>query len=184
MNVGYAVVAAVSLTWAVSTGWATDLPREGIKGEALNSAFRPLGITIYAPQDQPVVMIDSQDVYAGAAVSGARGDVVLVQQGGHPCHYTMEWDKAQTSISFNRSRLLAGPSGITHPVWTATAQNDAGQVLDSVGEAEIRSYSNVPVNRFTLSGAGIKRVVFWGDDKGFDAFCNVIIDTVNTITTQ
>lgn len=181
MNIRFAVAAGlVAALSAASLSLADDFPKEGIKGDALNEGFRPLGITIFAPADQPVVMMDSNNVYAGAAVDGARGDMVLVQQGGHPCHYTMEFDEAQAEVAFNRSRLLAGPSGITHPVWTATAQDESGATLSRVGEAEIRSYSDVPASRFTLTGPNIKRVVFWGDNKAFDAFCNVVIDTVNT----
>jgi hypothetical protein len=126
-----------------------------------------------------VVLMDSRYVYGGDALAGARGDAVLLQQGGHPCQYAMVFDQAAISFAFNRSRLVAGPSGVTHPVWTATAMDASGRALGSVGEAEIRSYSDVPAQRFTLSGPGIARIVFWGDDKAFDGFCNVVIDTTD-----
>ncbi len=92
----------------------------------------------------------------------------------------MEFDRPQATVSFNRSRLIAGPSGITHPVWTATAQDTSGHVLSTVGEARIASYSDVPANRFTLTGPEIKRVIFWGDDHGVDGFCNVVIDPIDS----
>jgi hypothetical protein len=178
MNIRLAAAALALALAAVSMARADDdFPREGVKGDALNAAFRSSGITFYAPADQPVVMMDSRYVYGGHALAGARGNIVLVQQGGHPCHYTMEFDTAGVKFEFNRSRLVAGPSGVTHPVWTATAQDEKGATLSTVNEDEIRSYSDVPARQFSLTGPGIKRIVFWGDDKAFDGFCNVVVDT-------
>ena len=157
------------------------MPAAGVSGAALNAAFRPLGVTFETPPGQPLVALDVHTVYGGVAVAGARADVVLVQQGGHPCQYTMEFDNPQISVSFNRAQLIAGPSGVTHPVWNATAQDADGATLSSVSEAEIRSYVDVPSRRFTLTGPAIKRIVFWGDDKGFDGCCNVVIDTIDTL---
>jgi hypothetical protein len=171
---GLLVLAAAPLSTS-----ADELPPEGLKGETLNAALRAQGVTIFAPPDQPVVLINASRVYQGASTNGGRGEEVLVQQGGHPCSYTMEFDQPLSQLAFNRSRLLAGPNGITHPVWTATAQDAAGRTLSSVGEDEIRSMSDLPSRRFVLQGPGIKRVVFWGDDRGFDAFCNVITDTID-----
>jgi len=161
------------------TAHAQDAAPQSLKGDALAAAFRSLGISFEAPADQPLVLMDSHDVYGGDAVAGARGDMVLLQQGGHPCQYAMVLDRAAAEFDFNRSNLVAGPTGVTHPVWTATAMDANGHALSSVGEAEIRSYSDVPAHRFILSGPGITRVVFWGDDKGVDGFCNVVTDTVD-----
>ena len=157
------------------------MPAAGVSGSALNAAFRPLGVTFETPPGQPLVAFDVHAVSGGVAVAGARADIVLVQQGGHPCQYTMELDNPQIRVVFNRSQLIAGPSGITHPVWNATAQDANGATLSSVNEAEIRSYVDVPSRRFTLTGPGIKRIVFWGDDKGVDGFCNVVIDTIDML---
>jgi hypothetical protein len=180
MNIRLAsAVGGLTLALTAAVAIAQDFPREGVKGDDLNAAFRAKGITFEAPADQPVVLMDSRYVYGGDALAGARGDAVLLQQGGHPCQYAMVFDRPATNFSFNRSRLVAGPSGVTHPVWTATAMDASGRALGSVGEAEIRSYSDVPAQRFTLTGPGITRIVFWGDDKGFDGFCNVVTDTAD-----
>jgi hypothetical protein len=136
------------------------------------------GISIQAPADQPVVLMSAKDVYGGAAVTSQRLGMVLVQQGGHPCQYTMTFDQPLVSVAFSRAQLLAGPSGVTHPVWTATALDASGHVLSTAGEARIASYSDVPSSSFTLSGPGITHVVFWGDDRGVDGFCNVVLDTL------
>jgi hypothetical protein len=181
MNLRLRISAAcLAFALAAPVAYAQELPHGGLKGDALNAFFRGEHITIHAPSDQPVALIDSHEVYGGVAIAGARYDWVLLQSGGHPCQYTLEFDDPQTTVEFNRSRLVAGPSGVTHPVWTATAQDEAGNILSKVGEARIASYADVPASRFTLTGPGIKRIVFWGDDRGVDGFCNVVIDTVNT----
>jgi hypothetical protein len=174
-------VALVSAFGVAAQEFPDPMPAAGVSGAALNAAFRPLGVTFETPPGQPLVALDTHTVYGGDAVAGARADIVLVQQGGHPCQYTMELDTPQIRVVFNRSQLIAGPSGVTHPVWNATAQDADGATLSSVSEGEIRSYVNVPSRRFTLTGPGIKRIVFWGDDKGVDGFCNVVIDTVDML---
>ena len=163
------------------TAGAPAMADDGIKGAALEAAFRTKGMTLVAPPDQPLVMYDQSDVSGGQAVTGARGGIVLIQQGGHPCQYTLIFDVAKTSVAFNRSALVPGPSGITHPVWTATAYDAYGHQLSQVGEARIASYQDVPARRFTLTGPGISRITFWGDDHGVDGFCNVVTDTVDTV---
>jgi hypothetical protein len=187
MRFGPGLSAAVFMVVCVGGFQATaqqfpdPMPASGVSGSALNAAFRPLGVTFETPPGQPLVAFDVHTVSGGVAVAGARADIVLIQQGGHPCQYTMEFDNPQISVAFNRSLLVAGPSGITHPVWNATAQDANGAVLSSVNEAEIRSYVDVPSRRFTLTGPGIKRIVFWGDDRGVDGFCNVVIDTIDRV---
>ena len=68
---------------------------------------------------------------------------------------------------------------MTHPVWSVAAFDGDGRTLSSVGEDEIRSYSDVPARHFTLTGPGIRRLLVWGDDKAFDGFCNVVIDSID-----
>jgi hypothetical protein len=176
MRIKRSIVIA-SLALAVG-GWAAQ-SQAGTSGAVLHQLFRDRGMTLDDPPDQPVGMMNQSEVYGGQSVSGARGGGVFVQSGGHPCRYAIGFDQPKSQITFNRSYLIAGPSGITHPVWTATAYDAAGRQLSQVGEDEIRSYQDVPARNFTLTGPDISRVVFWGDDRGFDAFCNVVIDTIN-----
>jgi len=179
MRLVWSSVLFVSLIFA-QPALSQQIPSNGLRGTGLYNFFRTQGVTLSAPADEPVVMYGQGQVYDGQAVSSARGGVLVLQQGGHPCHYSLTFDTPLDSISFNRSHLKAGPSGVTHPVWSATAYDISGNVLGSVGEAEIRSYVDVPAQRFTLNGPGIKTVVFAGDDKGIDGFCNVVIDTMDT----
>jgi hypothetical protein len=172
------LLAAATLLAASAPATAAD----GLRGPALLDAFRAQGMTLSAPSDQPVVLYNQSEVYGGLAVSGARGGAVLVQEGGHPCQYTVMFDVAKISVAFNRSYLKAGPNGITHPVWKATAYDANGRQLSQVGEERIASYQDVPDRRFTLTGPGISRIVFWGDDHGVDGFCNVVVDTMDTVS--
>ncbi len=160
--------------------FSRSVPVKGLGGGDLGGALRALGMTLTAPLDQPVVLIDQKDIYGGAAIAATHGKNVLLQSGGHPCEYTLAFlEGPRGSISFNRSKLKAGPSGVSHPVWKATAFDANGRVLSTVSEAEIRSMTDVPAQRFTLNGPGISRVTFWGDDKAFDGFCNVVIDSLD-----
>ena len=109
-------VASVGAFHVAAQEFPDPMPATGVSGSALNAAFRPLGVTFETPPGQPLVAFDVHAVSGGVAVAGARADIVLVQQGGHPCQYTMEFDNPQIRVAFNRSQLSAGPSGITHPV--------------------------------------------------------------------
>lgn len=138
------------------------------------------GMTITSAADQPVCLETRDQVYGGGATgSTTRIDLVLIQNGGHPCEYTVGWDTPVTEVRFTRSALKAGPTGITHPVWQATAYDSYGRQIASTGESEIRSFSDVPARAFTLDGPDITRVVFWGNDRGFDGFCNVVLDSLD-----
>jgi tetratricopeptide (TPR) repeat protein len=153
--------------------------KQGLGGVELEAALRAQGMTLTVPADQPVHLMNQNDVYGGGVVVAARGNNVLLQNGGHPCQYTLGFTEPLASLSFNRSQLKAGTSGVTHPVWKATAFATGGSTLGSVGEAEISSMSDVAAQRFTLNGPGISQVTFWGDDRAVDGFCNVVIDSMD-----
>jgi len=152
----FQVVAIFSLT----------VPSHELGGADLNAGLRAQEMTLVAPLDQPVVLIDEKDVSDGEAVIATQGRNVLMQNGGHSCQYTLSFvERPHQAISFNRSHLVAGPSGITHPVWTATAFDANGRILSSVSEPEIRRFTDVPAKRFTLNGPGINRITFWATTR-------------------
>jgi len=80
------------------------------------------------------------------------------------------------SVTFNRAMLLAGPSGVTHPEWSAHAFDASGTEVATVGESLIASFVNVPAQTFTLSGPGIVSVRFDSDAHQFAGFGAVLID--------
>lgn len=152
----------------------------GVRGETLYNLLRAEGVTLTLWPQRSLAMFDPDDAGDGQAIGLANG--AFVQRGGDQCQYSMVWDQPQISISFNRSQLKAGRGGVAHPVWTATAFDYIGRPLGSVGERAIRSRRDVPAHRFTLKAAGIKQIVFWGDNHGAAGLCNVAIDTVKAST--
>ena len=165
---------------AVGAASAQTVRPYGVRGETLYNLLRSEGVTLTLWPQQSLAMFDQDDAGDSQAIGLANG--AFVQRGSDQCQYSMVWDQPQMSISFNRSQLRAGRGGVAHPVWTATAFDYIGRPLGSVGELAIRSRRDVPAHRFTLKAAGIKQVVFWGDNRGAAGLCNVAIDTVNAST--
>ncbi len=171
---------AIAAALAAGVASAQSVRPYGVRGAALYNLLRADGVTLTLWPQQSLAMFDQDDAGDGHASGLANG--AFKQRGSDQCQYSMVWDQPQMSISFNRSQLRAGPGGARHPVWTATAFDYIGRPLGSVGELAIRSRRDVPAHRFTLKAAGIKQVVFWGDNHGAAGLCNVAIDTVNAST--
>jgi hypothetical protein len=173
---------AFALVAALTAGAASaqTVRPYGVRGSTLYNLLRADGVTLTLWPQQSLTMFDQDDAGDGHAIGLANG--ALKQRGSDQCQYSMVWDQPQMSVSFNRSQLKAGHGGVAHPVWTATAFDYIGRPLGSVGELAIHSRRDVPAHRFTLKAAGIKQVVFWGDNRGADGLCNVAIDTLDTST--
>jgi hypothetical protein len=164
-------------------GSAQGLPSNGVQGPELSSLLREQGVTLISPPDEPVVLFDENDVTDAHALRLSPGGFVLLQHGaGKPCDYVLEFKHPVTSISFSRSYLKGSRAGVRHPYWTATAYDDEDHPLGSVGELRIKSHADVPARRFTLPGPWIKRVVFWGDGRDSNGFCNVVVDSVDALS--
>src|SRR5260370_2943032 len=102
-----------------------------------------LGITSTASTPPgSVAVFDDQYIYDGKAVRAFYGKAVL-QNGGGPVWYEFRFSAPVQSILFERAALLAGPSGVTHPPWKASAYNAAGQIVATTQEDEIRSMTGV-----------------------------------------
>jgi hypothetical protein len=175
----------LSLVLALLGGGAVaqGLPSNGVQGLQLSSVLQEQGLKLISPPDEPVVLFDENDVADGQALRLSPGGFVLLQRGdGKPCDFVLEFKHPVTSLSFSRSYLKASRGGVRHPYWTATAYDDEDHPLGSVGELRIRSHADVPARRFTLPGPWIKRVVFWGDGRDRDGFCNVVVDTVDALS--
>ena len=180
-TVSRSILALAVVTALVASAASAQTVRPyGVRGAALYNLLRADGVTLTLWPQQSLTMFDQDDAGDGHAIGLANG--AFTQRGSDQCQYSMVWDQAQTSVSFNRSQLKAGRGGVAHPVWTATAFDDIGRPLGSVGELAIHSRRDVPAHRFTLKAAGIKQVVFWGDNRGATGLCNVAIDTLDTST--
>ena len=109
-----------------------------------------------------VGIIDTNVSYGGQATTAPSLPNVLTQcNSNQPVSYTLNFSAPLASFSFTRPALIAGPSGITFPQWSATAFNASGQQVASTGTVSmISSYSNLPAASFTLNEAGITSVRF------------------------
>jgi hypothetical protein len=154
----------------------------GVGDKQLADYLAGFGIKLVASTAQRIAAFDERNIYEGKAVKATSGRSVLMQQGGRPVSYTLEFSEPVKSISFNRVALIAGPSGIVHPTWKATALDKAGHTVATAGEDVVRSYANVPAKTFTLSGAGIVRLVVTGDHRGFAAFSSLVLDNLFLVT--
>lgn len=157
-----------------------DLPN-GLTPAQTTQAFAEDGITLTSDPADSVRIVSSHQVYGGvAATTGPLASTglynLLVQSGGDPVSYTMTFAQPISGFSVRRALLVAGPSGVSHPTWSATAYAADGSVVATVGENEIRSSSDVPAALFTLAGTSkIKSITLTGDDHHFDGFANVVI---------
>ena len=155
----------------------------GIGDKALADYLARFGIKLVASTAR-FAAFDERNVYEGKAVKASSGRVVLMQQGGNPVSYTLEFATPLKSVSFDRVALIAGPSGITHPIWKATAQDAVGKAVATAGEDEIRSFSDVAAKTFTLTGNNIRKIVVTGDHRGFAAFSSLVLDNLVLVTDQ
>src|SRR2546421_5196422 len=117
-----------------------------------------------------VVILDTRKSYDGHGIAASSKPNALSQENpsNDPCSFTLEFGSPLKAVRFTRPMLLAGPTGITFPEWSAQALDSEGRQLDEVGEPLGRGadyYSNVPAKRFTLNGPSIKAVRFYSNYK-------------------
>jgi hypothetical protein len=94
-----------------------------------------------------------------------------------PVTFSLYFATSLQSFSFSRVGLTTnGPSGISHPAWTASALDGSGNVLESVSEPLLFSLGNIPPRTFTLYGNGIASVRFDSDSQQSAAFAAVLLD--------
>jgi hypothetical protein len=139
------------------------------------------GITLSAVTPGSMVgIVSSAATYNGQATQAASMPNVLTQCGpaSQALSYTMNFPVALDHLTFTRPLLLTGPSGITHPQWSAHALDATGHEIATVGEGLISSFSDVPAQIFTLNGPGIRAVRLDSNAFSFAAFAAALIDDV------
>lgn len=142
------------------------------------SYLNSFGITLSGVTPGTTVsIVDSTKLYNGAAAVAPSMPNLLTQCGSNdPVTFTLNFPNSLSSVSFTRAKLLAGPSGITHPQWSAHAFDSQGKELATAGEALISSFQDVPAKTFTLNGPGIVSLRFDSNNQHFAAFSAVLID--------
>lgn len=134
------------------------------------------GIILTSDPPNTIQLADDRSVYGGGVIKGVNNDVLMQTGVQGPVSFTLTFIQPISAFAFARAALFAGPNGITHPAWTATAYAADRVVVASTQEAEIRSYSNVPHRTFNLAGSQpIRSITFSANNHHFDAFANVVI---------
>lgn len=132
------------------------------------------GITVTTSPGTSLVIMDTA---GGTAATPSSGPNLLTQVGSNdPVSYCLQFASPVEYVAFTRPALIAGPSGITHPEWSAQALSGTGSVIATVGESLIASFSNVPAQRFTLTGGQIAKVCIASNNMHFAAFSALLLD--------
>ncbi len=83
---------------------------------------------------------------------------------------TLNFSTPVSNFSFETPGYLAeyySPSGVTLGPWSATAYKAAGVILGSTGQGAIGTYSDIPIQTYTIAAQGIKYINFTGDNYYF-----------------
>lgn len=162
--------------------FTVSIPTQDTQGLSPAATARVLGedgILLSSNPPGSVRLLDDRAIYSGQATEGVPGmsHSVLLQVVQGPVDYTFTFAHPIIAFAFIRAPLIAGPHGITHPAWTATAFDSAGHIVASTSENEIRSFSNVAPQSFLLAGPHrISYIRFAANNHHFDAFANVVVD--------
>jgi len=124
-----------------------------------------------------LAVCDARQLRGGKATKATSQPNLLTQCGGNePTQFVLDLSRPVTALWFTRPLLLAGPSGITHPEWSATALDESGSRIAEVSEGFIQSLTDVPKRRFVLRGNGIRSVRFRSNGRRPAAFGAMLLD--------
>jgi len=162
---------------------------EGVTGSALDSYLAGYGISIsnvfingsppVPPADSYILVLDDRKIYGGTAVVASSVHNIMTQGGSNdPVSFQLNFSSLVDNFGFTRPKLTPdSSSGITHPWWRAEAYDASNNLLGSMGENHIGSYSDVPAYTFTLPYSDIDHVIIKSNNVG-EAFSAVLIDDI------
>jgi len=170
---GYARRSApVQITVNVGVGTSTVVNFDQVTG-SVASYLAQAGMTVASLSPGTSLAVESQDGNLFAASSPPN---VLTQAGSNgPVSFTLDFAPLLTQFSFTRPELLASPF-VTHPAWQVRAFDALGVELAEADEPLISSYTNVPAQSYTLSGAGIASVEFDSEGTSLTTFNALLLD--------
>lgn len=157
---------------------AVILDFEEAQTDAMDRYFARKGIRLSGiTAGTRLQVFSDEEPYGGWSFEAASGARAL-SQGGHndPLAFTLEFVEPWETVRFTRVKLLSGPSGITHPRWSACALDDQGREVDCAREGLIRAFENVPSQVFVLRARAIRAVRFSSDSQHFAAFSALVLD--------
>lgn len=139
-----------------------------------------ISISNVSPASTTVGISNTIAIYGGTAVLPTSNPNVISQFGSNgPVSFDLNFATPLSSFSFKRTGLIGtGPSGITHPAWTAKAYSTSNVLISVVSEGRISSYVNVPASSFLLTGPNIAYIRFEANNV-ITAFSSVVMDDFN-----
>ena len=155
-----------------------DASAAPITGLAVSNYLAAFGATLtnVSPGTRIAIAADTY-LYAGAAtVAPSRSNLFTQLDSNDPVSYTLRFAQPLESFRFTRARLLAGPSGITHPYWRVSALDAVGAVINVAEEQLLASFSDVPALTFLLKGPGIAAISVYSENRHFAAFNAALLD--------
>ena len=167
-----------------------DATAAEVGGLALTNYFAGYGISISnLTAGTRLIVVNDANIYAGQAANASSRSNLLTQAGSNdPVLYQLYFNQVLQSFRFSRAKLIAGPSGITHPYWKVRAYDSGGNDIGSIEEGLIASYSDVPAKIFTLNGPGIASISVYSENRHFAAFSAALLDdfvlTTSVISNQ
>jgi uncharacterized repeat protein (TIGR03803 family) len=158
---------------------ALDASGGGGGGVALSNYLAGFGVTAgnVTPAAASLAVEDDQVFLGGGVVRASSGDNFLAEVGaGGAVSYTLGFSQGYASVSWVRTRLLAGTTGASLPGWRAHVFDSTGRELGSVGEAAQASFADIPAAGFTLLGPGIVSIRFDGNNGAASALSTLPLD--------
>jgi hypothetical protein len=157
---------------------ALDATSGAVGGALLSNYLAGFGVSLANGTLGTRLEVIDENNLSGSAVAIPSSPPNLFTQAGlnTPVKFSFVLKAPVGSFGFTRVGLAAGPSGVSHPAWTAYALDASGNVLETVSEPLIFSFTNVPARPFQLTGSGIARVRFESDSQGTASFSAVLLD--------
>jgi hypothetical protein len=123
------------------------------------------------------IVIAHEDLfYDGLALRAASPPNVMTQIGSNdPVSFTVTLCAPARRIRFARAKLIAGPSGVIHPEWSAHGLDVAGAQIALASEPAVASYADVPATLFSLDTLGMVAVRFDSSNEGA-TFSALVLD--------
>jgi hypothetical protein len=168
--------------------WADTLTLDFDSVSAPSGGFVPaapylsaFGITLSSVTEGGDVVIARNDAGSFIVPPSSPNTLTFVSFVGQvPNTFTLNFGLPLERVSFTRPGLLSGPSGVTHPQWTALAINSSGSVVATAGQGLIAQFSDVPPATFVLSdpAGDIRQLVISSDNFAFASTVAVHIDNL------
>ena len=146
---------------------ALDASRGPVRGTTLSNYLAGYGVTVSnVTEDTTLAVQDDQNIFNGTVTAAYSGNNLLTQSGSNgSISYTLVFNQSCTSVSWERTELLADSGGVVAPAWTAYAYDGNSNALSQVGEDQVFSLTNMPAKSFTLYGSNIAFINFAADNN-------------------